>query len=184
MTSSWQACPQGEEPSGQILLQIHESLSNVPGNNPSPVRCSRGHILPVKGQVRLEGPVEFCISTGISLSSNTTDFWGWSLASQSVPGRRRSSDPRAPEDICRSWLEMLSTALQQDPDPAAGPWPCSLPLHDCSLRKKVTPGCHHWHNRWAEPIRFNDPFHWHLGQRGLAENSNWGFRKNHKSSRF
>lgn len=41
MTSSWQACPQGEEPSGQILLQRHESLWNDPGNNPSPVRVQQ-----------------------------------------------------------------------------------------------------------------------------------------------
>lgn len=72
--SSQQAYPQGEEPLGQNLLQRPESLWNVPGNNSSPARRSKGHILPMPGQARSEGPVEFCISTGISLNPNPGRF--------------------------------------------------------------------------------------------------------------
>lgn len=78
-TSSRQACPQGEEPLGQNLLQRPESLWNDPGNNSYPARRSKGHIRPMPSQARLEGLVEFCFSVGISLTPNLGRFLRLSL---------------------------------------------------------------------------------------------------------
>lgn len=79
-TSSQQACPQGEKPLGQNLLQRPESLWNHPGYNSSPARWSKGDIPLMPGQARLEGSVEFCISIGISLKPNSGRFLRLSLA--------------------------------------------------------------------------------------------------------
>lgn len=79
-TSSQQACPQGEKPFGQNLLQRPESLWNDPGYNSPPARWSKGDIPLMPGQGRLEGSAEFCLSIGISLNPNSGRFLRLSLA--------------------------------------------------------------------------------------------------------